>query len=783
MTSVFLIALSLLAAGRPVVAPEIAPIDAEHSVSTRIRDGIPSIAVSSKGTMWATWYSSRTTKEDETNYVLLASSTDGGETWTEKYFCDPDGLGPRRTFDPEVWIGPDGKLRWTWTDRLGSKSAMPVNDQLWMMTLDPDSGETLEEARMIARGVMMCKPTVLSDGTWLFPVSRWKEDPSACVYATSDQGKTFEFRGGVTLPEEVRQFDEHALMERSDGSIVAYMRTKNKGGNYLWEAVSKDGGRTWSKPRESRLKNLGSRFFVTKLQSGNWLMVKNGKADEVLPSRKNLTALLSKDEGRTWEGALLLDGRDKCAYPDGQQLPDGRIVVISDYDRAGAKEVSYVTFREEDIVTGDPSKVSKRTIISSAAKAQSPAVLTEDILVNSPDYIVYVPKQPQDWKDCDPTKLGDRYNDHFQVIEDPARGLTYAFWTQATRESRGDQHIVFSKSADKGMTWTEPIILAGGRTLSVPSLTASWQQPMLSKSGRLYCLWNQQTTSAGPHCGMMFGFYSDDAGKTWSTPKMVPMKRMDMDPEDPCTPPSWCNWQRPLRLGEDGKYLVGCSRHGKAPYDEKKCCKVEFWQFDNIDDDPEIEDIKISYFGINRKAFDASMVKTGEGYVPKEGYAVEEASIVGLPDGRLFAMMRSSTGHPLWSQSRDKGKTWSNPRPLLDKDGGKAFLQPRSPCPIYDWKGPEAFSGTYFALIHNTFDFTAPKAYQNRGPLYLIAGRFMPDADQPIWFDEPQMFAPRPSRNSFYTSYTVRDGEGVLWFNDMKYYLLGRTIDSHWWKK
>jgi len=79
MISALIIALSLLVAERPVVVPEIAPIDAEHSVSTRIRDGIPSIAVSSRGTMWATWYSSRTTKEDETNYVLLASSTDGRE--------------------------------------------------------------------------------------------------------------------------------------------------------------------------------------------------------------------------------------------------------------------------------------------------------------------------------------------------------------------------------------------------------------------------------------------------------------------------------------------------------------------------------------------------------------------------------------------------------------------------------------------------------------------------------------------------------------------------------
>ena len=119
--------------------------------------------------------------------------------------------------------------------------------------------------------------------------------------------------------------------------------------------------------------------------------------------------------------------------------------------------------------------------------------------------------------------------------------------------------------------------------------------------------------------------------------------------------------------------------------------------------------------------------------------------------------------------------------PLHHARIGKPYLHPRSPCPIYDWKGPEAASGTYFALIHNKFDFTKDYAYQDRGPLFLIAGRFNPAAkDQPIEFSEPKMFAPRTWGNSFYSSYTVHDGKGILWFNDLKFYLLGREIGSEW---
>ena len=64
----------------------------------------------------------------------------------------------------------------------------------------------------------------------------------------------------------------------------------------------------------------------------------------------------------------------------------------------------------------------------------------------------------------------------------------------------------------------------------------------------------------------------------------------------------------------------------------------------------------------------------------------------------------------------------------------------------------------------------------------LIAGKFMPDAEQPIWFKAPKLFAPRPNNNSFYTSYTVQNGKGVLRFNDVKFFLLGRAIGPEWFK-
>ncbi|MBR4614814.1 MAG: hypothetical protein IKO55_04355, partial [Kiritimatiellae bacterium] len=80
----------------------------------------------------------------------------------------------------------------------------------------------------------------------------------------------------------------------------------------------------------------------------------------------------------------------------------------------------------------------------------------DGILVNKPDYVVFVPKHEKGKND--PAKPSDTYNDHFQVIENPSNRYLFAFWTQASREDAIDQHIAFSRSCDRGITWSEPTI-------------------------------------------------------------------------------------------------------------------------------------------------------------------------------------------------------------------------------------------------------------------------------------------------------------------------------------
>ena len=432
-------------------------------------------------------------------------------------------------------------------------------------------------------------------------------------------------------------------------------------------------------------------------------------------------------------------------------------------DRAEVK-MENVNFRlEEGTVDWRPA-----IVVANSNDAKDEARFAQ----SKPDYLVYSPRQ-RNGDAADPKVRGDSYNDHFQVIWDEKCRLYYAFWTQGTGEGKYDMHVVFSKSADRGATWTYPVVLAGSEFAADPKPRAVWQQPMLAKSGRLYCLWNQQVTDDRLHHGEMRGIFSDDAGVTWCAPQKVEMKAQLRD--KPGKPPSWCNWQRPLRLGKDGRFFVGCTRRGTDPQEGHTSTKIEFWEFENIDENPEPKDIRIGYYATGK---DSLAVEIGN----INRYLAEEAGIVKLPDGRLFALVRTRARHPFWSQSRDGGRTWSALKPLVGPDG-KPFLHPCSPCPIYDWKGCEAASGTYFAFIHNAYDDTIePLGKQKRGPLYLIAGTFDPSGEQPIRFSAPKLFSPVKNGNSYYASYTVADGEGVLWFAHQKHWLLGRRIGPEWFK-
>ena len=410
-------------------------------------------------------------------------------------------------------------------------------------------------------------------------------------------------------------------------------------------------------------------------------------------------------------------------------------------------------------------------------------ILQREMARSAPDYVVYVPKS------IDGSTF-DTGNEHFLVFDGPD-GSIMAVWTQSSYEGAGDHRIVFSRSEDEGKTWVPPLRIAGP-SKPKESNQASWGFPMISKFGRIYVVWNQYRGIADYHhqiTGTMDACYSDDMGKTWSTPQTIPMKRSPYDHPEEKYPSNWIVWQKPIHDLE-GKWFTGFTRWVSPAVRTEPVNKswtsqeavVEFMRFENIDDNPEPKDIVIT-----NSAFGDKALRVPHYDKPSLSIA-QEPSLVRLPDKRLFCTMRTMSGYIWYSVSADEGRTWCAPRPLLRHDFGLPIEEPLCCCPIYEYD-----EGRYVLLHHNNDGhFEGSKredTNKNRRPAFIALGEYRPNAEQPIWFSESKKLMDNDGSQigplkridiGVYPSVTRRNGEFVLWHPERKFFLLGKIISEAW---
>ena len=352
-----------------------------------------------KGRLWTCWAGG----EDGPNAYLLASySDDQGKSWRDPVFViDPQvhisktdvfpeasytvatGTGPEtRKFSigtrlGSFWCDPKGRLWLFFHQSVGMFDGSCSN---WFVRCDdPDAEKPVwTEPVYIGFGASLNKPIVRQNGEWILPVSLWErwhiDKPfadcyreldsvrGANVFVSDDEGGHWRYRGGIIFKDSC--FNEHSVVEKQDGTLWMLSR----GMKEAFQSFSTDGGKTWQ-PQTTFFSHVNSKAVFRRLQSGNLLLIRHGQdMTNATNGRKELTAFLSTDDGKTWSGGLLLDERNNVSYPDIAQAPNGDIYVHYDRDRGGAAEILFARFREEDVQAG--KLVSKDAALKNLVKSR-----------------------------------------------------------------------------------------------------------------------------------------------------------------------------------------------------------------------------------------------------------------------------------------------------------------------------------------------------------------------------------------------------------------------------
>ena len=319
-------------------------------------------------------------------------------------------------------------------------------------------------------------------------------------------------------------------------------------------------------------------------------------------------------------------------------------------------------------------------------------------------------------------------------------GTWVVVWNQsAFGEAAGDHRIVSSRSTDRGKTWSEPHIIERDRQ-------GCWLSPVyVETQNRIYGFyWHDADGNPIRDAGVIVFRYSDDEGATWSARFPVPMERHAIDV--PGKPYRGWNFNPGVML-EDGTCWLNFNKINpdsmvKDPR-ESKCliklynnfCWTEafFLVCANIATESDPAKLEFRVSPESPHGLHATHPLNGQN-------CGDEASVVPLNNGDLYATFRTPTGRPYRAISKDRGKSWGGVRPMTFTPGGKPIWQPNCSCPLVKLR-----DGRFvFSFNNNPGDAnggTDPwDTRRNRSPLWVAVGREIAtqDGELDLEFDRPR---------------------------------------------
>ena len=264
-------------------------------------------------------------------YDVLISK-DEGKTWTSHpLFKDKKTFRTRperaviRTADGVlvlVFLNEAEITRGEW--KVDDKEALSKFYLPTYVTRSLDEGKTWEEPKKIQGGWCGAIRSLIQikSGRLVLSGQDVAFDPGRHVvmsYVSDDNGETWQRSNVIDLGGSGSHGGtmEATLAELTDGRVYMLIRT-TKG--WFYEALSADGGLTWTDVRQSKIKSSTCCGTLGRLAGGRLLLLWN-RSPEGKPydrnSREELSAALSEDDGKTWSKPVVIarDPGKRQSYP------------------------------------------------------------------------------------------------------------------------------------------------------------------------------------------------------------------------------------------------------------------------------------------------------------------------------------------------------------------------------------------------------------------------------------------------------------------------------------
>ncbi len=282
-------------------------------------------------------------------------------------------------------------------------------------------------------------------------------------------------------------------------------------------------------------------------------------------------------------------------------------------------------------------------------------------------------------------------------------------------EGQGGQHIVSTRSRDKGKTWSELVDIE-----PADGPEASWAIPYLTPYGRIYVFYTYNadnmreviadTDYARKRVDTLgeYAFkYSDDGGRTWTKDRWyIPVREGAIDRRNPYQGNVRFFWGVGKPITHDGAMYFGFAKIGR--FGEGFIAESESWFMKSKNIASERDPSQINW----------ETLPDGEaGLRSPIGPIAEEVNLAALSDGSLFCTYRTVAGHPCHAYSRDGGHTWTEPEFMTYSPGGSKVDHPRAANFVRKiTAGP--YKGRYIYWFHNHNG----KGYEGRNPAFLLGG-------------------------------------------------------------